>query len=249
VIGGGHGRRIVLAGGAATGETGEMIMRSLRPIVAAGLFWTATGAFGQAPVPPDDAAIERFMKVLPDAETLDDEQAPDPDELARLRAINPGREAQVEAIMTTHSRCQSTLVNAKTAEMLRGIARDLGQEKVERLIAFYEGPDSPRVDYLFGRIENGEELSSAEQAEVDGLLARYPIEEMLDALDALKLKIAKDRVFLDQLAACEGEDGQHGSGEPDPRLSRQVTDRGWRGRPSGHSNAARSQPPRSAADA
>lgn len=180
-------------------------MHILTSAVSAALLWTATAAAGQAQPPADEASIDRFMAVLPDAETLDDERGPDPGEMERLRALNPGREAQVETIMIANAHCRSAIVNRKTEELLRGIARGLGQEKLERMIAFYEGPESARADHLFDRIENGEELSPAEQAEADSILARYPIEEMMDGLDNLHLAIGKDQAFLDGLTACDRE--------------------------------------------
>ncbi|WP_146150922.1 hypothetical protein [Allosphingosinicella deserti] len=151
-----------------------------------------------------DPLVERFLAVLPEADSLHViERNADPAALARLVALNPGKDNQIRLILEEHSACSSAANNRLSERLLRNVARDLGPAKLQKMIDFYQSSDVARADLLFGRLERGETLSDAEQGEADRIIARYPLEDFTRQMGSLQLSALDDRDFAAELAACE----------------------------------------------
>ncbi|HEX8064614.1 MAG TPA: hypothetical protein VF535_15545, partial [Allosphingosinicella sp.] len=104
---------------------------------------------------PSEALIDRFIAILPDREQIDSVDSEiDAGELKTLVALNPGKEAQVRSILQVNlTSCTGPAISAGTLRMLRTVARGLGAEKLQRLVAFYEGPDFAKFSALAARME------------------------------------------------------------------------------------------------
>src|SRR5436305_12506490 len=96
-------------------------------------------AIAAAPPPPvDEARFQHFLKVLPDSKDRPGAGA-DPGEVARLAARNPGRQKEIEAILAADASCTAPAREAAMLRMARATADRLGAERLDRMIAFYEG--------------------------------------------------------------------------------------------------------------
>ena len=144
------------------------------PILAL-LLATADPAPAEAPSP---ALVDRFMAAIPDAHRLSQvDGTADTAELARLSRLNPGKAEAIRPVLEAYAECASPINNAISESGLRFAARQLGQAKLEQLIRFYEGEDFRRVVALTERMQPGGTLPSAEQAELERILATYPLAE------------------------------------------------------------------------
>src|SRR5262245_39921410 len=121
------------------------------PLLLAGLFAVAAEP---TPGPASEAVVDRFIAVLPDTQRLARvDRSADAAELERLSQLNPGREADVRRLLEDQAGCAGAARNGEMNRTLRAVARQLGDEKVLRMIRFYEGGDMP----IFGRlVEKGE---------------------------------------------------------------------------------------------
>ena len=145
------------------------------PILAA-LLLVATDP---APVgAPSPALVDRFMAALPDAHRLSEvDRTADPAELARLSRLNPGKADAIRPVLEAYAACASPINNAISESGLRFAAQQLGSAKLEQLIRFYEGEDVRRVVALTAQMGPGGTLPPAEQAELERILAAYPLAE------------------------------------------------------------------------
>ena len=142
----------------------------------------------------DEALIERFISVLPGADRFDRvDRIPDPDELARLTGLNPGRDAEIRAMLEDHAGCVGAARNAQTKAMLGGVARHLGEEKVGRMIRFYER-DEWRVLERLSNIGEAN-LTAAERAELARLRADYPLDDFRRAMNPFTTIDRPDELF------------------------------------------------------
>jgi hypothetical protein len=136
-----------------------------------------------APAPVDEARFQHFLKVLPDAKERP-RTGVDPAEIVRLAKRNPGRAKEIEAILVADARCTAPGREAALLRMARATADRLGPEHLDRMIAFYEGPDFVRFAALGPDRPADKPLSAAEQAELDRLVAAYPLREFAEAMQA-----------------------------------------------------------------
>jgi hypothetical protein len=141
-------------------------------------------AIAAAPPPAvDEARFQHFLKVLPDAKERP-RTGVDPAEVARLAKRNPGREKAIEAILADDARCTAPAREVAMLRMARATADRLGPERLDRMIAFYEGPDFARFAALGPDRPADKPLSAAEKAELDRLVAAYPLREFAEAMQA-----------------------------------------------------------------
>lgn len=141
-------------------------------------------AIAAAPPPPvDEARFQHFLKVLPDSKDRPGAGA-DPAEVARVAARNPGRQKEIEAILAADASCTAPAREAAMLRMARATADRLGPERLDRMIAFYEGPDFARFAALGPDRPADKPLSAAEKAELDRLTAAYPLREFAEAMQA-----------------------------------------------------------------
>ena len=125
----------------------------------------APAAAAQAPVPPaPEALVDRYMAAIP--QSRDEVNAGRAEnEVARLLRANPGGdEAAVRAAVDALETCFSSTLNANTDGAIRATVRAMGAEKLDRLIAFYIGPDHRAFAAIVDANEHGE-MTEAQRAE------------------------------------------------------------------------------------
>lgn len=132
---------------------------------------TAQEAVSAPPAAAGGSLVDRFMAVVPDPGS-----EPDPTELEYLTTLNPGRSGDIVPILQRFSSCR----NAYGVNALRRVAAGLGEARLTRLIAFYEGADFRIFDRLASQPE--EALSVQERAERDRIMAEYPLADFMAAL-------------------------------------------------------------------
>jgi hypothetical protein len=156
--------------------------------------------------PPGAALVERFIAVLPDREALDSAgEAIDPAELDRLSGLNPGKEAQLSAILRRNAACTAPEIVAGSLRMFRTIARNLGEAKVRRLIQFYEGPDYRAFAELTPRVEGNPAPSAKDSAALAKLMADYPLEALNEQLGRAQEVFTADQAFMGAAIRCATE--------------------------------------------
>jgi hypothetical protein len=129
--------------------------------------------------PPSEALVDRFMTAIPDADRLEQmDRTADPAELERLSRLNSGKTDEIRPVLEAYAACASPINNEIGRSGLRFAAQQLGRAKLEQLIRFYEGEDFRRFAALGSRLEAGETLAPAEQAELDRIMAAYPLAEL-----------------------------------------------------------------------
>jgi len=151
--------------------------------MAALLLLLAAMAAPALPPPVGEARFQHFLKVLPDAKERP-RTGVDPAEVAALAKRNPGREKEIEAILAADASCTAPAREAALLRMARATADRLGPERLDRMIAFYEGSDFARFAALGPDRPADKPLSAAEKAELDRLAAAYPLREFAEAMQA-----------------------------------------------------------------
>jgi hypothetical protein len=155
---------------------------------------------------PSEALIDRFMAVLPDRDVLNAvDTEVDPEELAKLVALNPGKEAQVRTVLQANLACNGPAIRAGTVRMLRSVARNLGQDQLQKLVSFYEGPGYPAFNALAARMEGQEKPSAADESALAKLMAAYPLQAYHDGLSRAEAIIAADQGFMTAAMKCASE--------------------------------------------
>ena len=178
-------------------------MRALLPILFT--LVSPTVAAAQTPAAPavPGSVFQAFLAALPDAQRLKaPSRTPDPKELARLTALNPGKAARLRAILGQYEACIGPASDKAKDGMFRQVAATLGEQKVRALTAFYTGPEFKRFEALFAPRPGGETLAVAEQAEADALFAKYPVVQFRDAMLAAGQMLGSDGAFIDVIMAC-----------------------------------------------
>ena len=177
-------------------------------IVAAALLFVQVHPASAQPAPaaqaaPSEALIDRFIAVIPDRDQLDAVSTEiDSGELAALVALNPGKEAQVRSILEANLACSGEAISAGTLRMLRTVARDLGEARVQRLIEFYEGPDYAAFAALGLRMGAAAAPSAEDRAAMAKLLEAYPLQAWLDRLNRAQEIIMADEGFMTAAMKC-----------------------------------------------
>jgi hypothetical protein len=156
---------------------------------------------------PSEALIDRFIAVIPDRDQIDAiDTEVDAGELKALVALNPGKEAQVRSILQANlTTCTGPAISAGTLRMLRTVARDLGAEKLQRLVAFYEGPDFAKFSALAARMEGQATPSAEDKAAMAKLMGAYPLQAYHERLNSAGEIIAADDGFMTAATKCASE--------------------------------------------
>jgi hypothetical protein len=175
-------------------------MRYARLTAAAALLAAPALAAAQAPAPAPPALVDRFMSVLPDAGKLKEVGRPDPEMLRSLKALNPGKESRVEAILVAQEACLSPVANRTSERLMREIAAQFGEAKLQKLISFYDGPDLARLDALAANSESAR--TAADLGEMQTILERYGLMELHVAMSNLPAKFIDDAAFMKALESC-----------------------------------------------
>ncbi|HEY0131863.1 MAG TPA: hypothetical protein VGB57_10710 [Allosphingosinicella sp.] len=182
-------------------------MKLLAFAAAALLALQAQPGGAQAPqAAPSEALVDRFLAVLPDREEIQTRSSDiDAGELKALIALNPGKEAKVRAILQANLACSGEAVSAGTLRMLRTVARDLGEARLKRLIAFYEGPDFAAFKALGTRMEGNPTPSAEDKAAMAKLMEAYPLQAYYEGLNRAPDIIATDEGFMSAAVKCASE--------------------------------------------
>jgi hypothetical protein len=183
-----------------SGHLGVASVSLLTILAALAAFTAQPAASAQPAAPASDATITRFMAAVPPASRSATDRTPDPQDLARYNELNPGRAAEVRAALEEHEGCIGPIIAAGTERILRNIARELGEERVVRLTRFYESQDSHVFDRLSAREESS--LTEAERAEMDRIVAAYPLTEFLQEMANVRDRAGQDQVMMNGLSRC-----------------------------------------------
>jgi hypothetical protein len=159
-----------------------------------------------APAAPSEALIERFIAVIPDRDEFDKPPTEiDPAELSGLVALNPGKEAQVRKVLKANLACTGPAIKAGGHRMLRTVARELGEEKLKRLVGFYEGPDYAVFKALAERMEGKGKPSAEDSAAMARLMGTYPLQAFMEGMNRAPEIIAADQGFMTDAMKCASE--------------------------------------------
>ncbi|MET1110254.1 MAG: hypothetical protein ABWX67_01870 [Allosphingosinicella sp.] len=174
-------------------------MKLLSVLVAAA-FATAAPAAPPEPGPGVDALAETLLSVLPDRAQIEAVQPPDPEQLAALIRINPGKAPQVTAILKDAQTCLAPAAAEGVRTMVRKAARYIGAAKTQRMIEFYRLDPAVMLG-LIGRLR-GPAPSPADKAEEARLHAAYPLQEYAQAFDRAMAEAGEDSAFMAEAVRC-----------------------------------------------
>jgi len=179
-------------------------MRLILAPVFVALLATFSSAQAQPPAEPaSEALIDRFVRALPHQEEFEVHPEVDPRQLARLSAINPGKESTLRPILLAHAACTTPPQKAATMRLIRAIARDLGPAKLERLIAFYQGPDSATFERLSAAADDRQTPPEADRKELERIMAAYPLADWVQAMGSSARRLLDDSDFLGAISRCD----------------------------------------------
>lgn len=161
----------------------------------------------QAPAAaPAEALVERFIAVLPDRDAISAAGGEiDAAELSRLAALNPGKEAQVRAVLEANLACTGPAITAGSLRMLRTVARNLGEARVQKLVSFYAGPDYAAFTALAARMDGKASPDPADSAAMAKLMGTYPLQAFHEELSRAEEIIAADPGFMSAAMECAAE--------------------------------------------
>jgi hypothetical protein len=182
-------------------------MKPLAIAIAALLALQPHGGEAQAAqAAPSEALVNRFLASLPDQEQINAVATEiDAGELSRLVALNPGKEAQLRSILKANLACTGPAVTAGTFRMLRTVARELGTDRLQKLVGFYEGPDYAAFKTLGLRMESAAAPSAEDKAAMAKLMAAYPLQAFIDQMSRASEIIAADQGFMTAALKCATE--------------------------------------------
>jgi hypothetical protein len=180
-------------------ERGLKMNKAILTAAALLAFLPAAGS-AQAPAPPSDATIAEFVAAMPPAPPAS--RAADPEQLARLSSLNPGKAGAIESILTVYQGCILVVVEDHTKGIFRNLATALGEAKVRRLTQFYKSPEFPLFSILADKHESGQTLSAAEATRMDRFMTEYPIAEFGEKLLAANAAAASDQGLITKFTKC-----------------------------------------------
>jgi hypothetical protein len=162
------------------------------------------GLLAQPPVfTVSEALLDEFVAALPHPEEWAMSTDPDAEELARIEALNPGREKDVRAVLTDSARCSAPVIEAGTRRALRVVGARLGPDKLRRLIAFYRSDEFRRLDSVDTQRQKGAVLSAAQEEEFSRVMAAHPeARDFATGVQGSGDIIAKDPVFVRDVSRC-----------------------------------------------
>jgi len=174
--------------------------------IAAALLALQAPPVSAQPAAPSEALVDRFLASIPDQEEITAEATEiDPAELSHLVALNPGKEAQLRSILKANLACTGPAVTAGTLRMLRTVARELGTDRLQKLVSFYEGPDYTAFKTLSLKMESGVAPSAEDKAAMAKLMAAYPLEAFLDQMNRAGEIISADEGFMTAAMNCASQ--------------------------------------------
>jgi hypothetical protein len=135
----------------------------------------AQGEPSQPPKPPE--LLARLKAAIPsdDGPDIGTEEA---EAIRRmLSPLNPGREREVEALAAARFACENgQMNNVRIRDLIvESVDKRLTQAEVERLVAFYEGPEYQALAALDGLPDDDpKKVAAAEKVAQDPVFAKLP---------------------------------------------------------------------------
>ena len=169
-------------------------------IAAALLAFLPASATAQAPAPPSETTIAEFLAAIPPSAPVS--RMADPEQLARLSALNPGKAGEIEPILTAYQGCIVPVIEANASEMIRTVAMSMGEQKLRRLSQFYKSPEFPLFASLANKHESGQALSAAETARLNRFLTEYPVGEFAQKLLEAGNAAASNQALITKFTKC-----------------------------------------------
>jgi hypothetical protein len=171
-------------------------------VLAALLSLAAPGSAAPAVPEAPAALVDRFIAALPPDPPRTSADILGKQQIARLEALNPGREAALHTILDRFVACETPVVYAATIRMLRKIAASFGERRLAKLTLFYEKKEQVRFERLGSADARGEKLSAADRAELKRMLTDYPLMDWFDAMGHMKEIAMEDQAFLAAVTRC-----------------------------------------------
>ena len=165
-----------------------------------------SGGAQTVPAAPSEALVDRFIAVLPDRDEISAAGGEiDSAELDRLVALNPGKEAQVRSVLQANLACTGPAITAGSLRMLRTVARNLGEARVQKLVSFYEGPDYAAFAALAARMDGKATPAADDSAAMARLMGTYPLQAFHEQLSRAEEIISADPGFMSAAMECAAE--------------------------------------------
>jgi hypothetical protein len=168
--------------------------------LAAAAFAVSAPSAPLLPDPATDALVETLVSILPDRADIEKVSPPDPDQLAFLTGLNPGRESEAKAVLEDYQRCLAPASTEGVKTMFRKAARSIGPAKTQRMIDFYR-LDRATMEGLMARLR-GPAPSAADKAEEARLYAEYPLQEYYQAYRRAMAQAGDDSAFVAAATRC-----------------------------------------------
>ena len=158
--------------------------------------------------PAGEALVDRFMAVIPDAQRLNQvDRTPNPEELAHLNRLNPGREATSDSYWPSTRPANPTGRRTPPPRAsFAGLPAGSTRHKLGRLIQFYEGDDFRNFEALMRRSNGGATPSDADRAELERIMAAYPLMEYHEGFQAAYFTLFEDPTFITALDRLLGSE-------------------------------------------
>lgn len=155
-----------------------------------------------AVAPASDASVKAFLAAIPQetpkTEKVDQFEA---EQLKDLQSKNPGHEAEVGAAFTASQRCKKVSGEKAVMDSLRDSARRLGDEKLQRLTAFYKSQEFAAFDRLATKKEADQ--TPAEKQEFARIMAAYPLQDYFESTKQTASDMMNNGAFFSALEACD----------------------------------------------
>ena len=150
---------------------------------------------------PEPSMVERFMaafpaEIRPELSEIGRDQA----EVEWLIGLNPTRAAELRRIGEGHTACATPLMTRMSDNGLRWVAEQLGDERLARIVGFYESGDAAFLGRLEEAAARGELPNAADQARAEGVFSDYPLREYFETLEA---SLGRDEPLAAELFACD----------------------------------------------
>jgi hypothetical protein len=152
--------------------------------------------------PASDASVDAFIAAIPPKTPKSAKMVPfDAEQLKDLKARNPGREADVDTLFAASQQCKAASGEKAVMHSLRDSARRLGDEKLQRLTAFYKSADFAAFDRIAAKREA--EQSLTEKQEFARIKAAYPLQDYLESSKQTASEMMSNGAFFSALEACD----------------------------------------------
>ena len=154
-----------------------------------------------AAAPTEPGLVDRFVAAIPEPmRSGSDGRRDDELEARMLIRTNPTRAAEIRQIADTHAACAAPLLARTTENGLRWVAARLGNERLARIVTFYESGDAAFLGELDDRASRGETPTATDQARAERIFAEYPLREYFQTIEE---SAWRDDPLASELHGCD----------------------------------------------